>query len=134
MGIVVCVFMFLGLLVAAPWVPPGLRHLRKSPRVVDVVAWGLLLAGLWNVLWYGLRHLAEFWGLAALISGSVMILVAIALLVEPGSGAWRQQSAAIRTRAALKPIASLLVAALGLCFLVYAVALVRLNLGLSIPG
>jgi hypothetical protein len=134
MGIVVCVFMFLGLLIAAPWAPSPLRAVRKSPRAVDVLACGLLLAGLWNALWYGLRHLSEFWGVAALISGSVMILVAVILLVGKGSEVWRRQSAAVRVYAALKPVAGLLVAALGLCFVVYAVALVRLNLGMSIPG
>ena len=69
MGIVVAVFMLVGLLMASPWVPTGTRRLRSSPNMVDGLASGMPL-----------------------------------------------------------------VIALGLCFGLYAFALVRLNLGLSIPG
>ncbi len=134
MGIVVTVFMLLGLLMASPWVPPGLRVLRTSPALVDKLACGLLLAGLWNALWHGLRHLGEFWGQAALVSGFLMVAVALLLLVEHGGDFWRKQAAAGRAHRALKPLAPALVLGLALCFCLYAVALVRLNLGLSIPG
>ena len=134
MGIVVCVFMLLGLLMASPWVPPGWRVLRSKPGWVDVLASGLLLAGLWNLFWYGLRHLTDFWGIAALVSGVFMMGVAILLLVEHGSDAWRRQAVAVQAHAALKPLAAALVVGLALCFGLYAVTLVRLNLGLSIPG
>ena len=134
MGILVAVFMLVGLLMSLPWIPPGLRVLRAKPGVVDALASGLLVAGLWNSLWYGLRHLSEFWGLAALISGCVMTGVAILLLVERGSDAWRHRSVAVRVHSALKPFGALLVAVLAICFVIYAVALVRLNLGLPIPG
>jgi hypothetical protein len=134
MAIVVSVFMLLGFLMASPWVPPGLRVLRSKSRVVDVLASGLLIAGLWNSLWHGLRHLADFWGQAALVSGFLMIAVAILLLVEHGGDSWRRQPAAVRAHAALKPLATVLVVGLALCFGLYAVALVRLNLGLPIPG
>lgn len=134
MGIVVSVFMLLGLLMASPWVPPGLRVLRSRPGVVDVLGSGLLLAGLWNSLWYGLRHLGDFWGLAALVSGILMITVAVLVLLEHGSDVWRRQSAAVRAHAVVKPLAVVLVVGLALCFGLYTVALVRLNLGLPIPG
>lgn len=134
MAIVVSVFMLLGLLMASPWVPPGSRVLRSKPGVVDVLASGLLLAGLWNSLWHGLRHLTDFWGIAALVSGAMMIAVAIVLLVEHGSDGWRKRRAAVRAHAALKPLATLFVVGLALCFVLYTVTLVRLNLGLSIPG
>ena len=134
MGIVVCVFMLLGLLMASPWVPPGWRVLRSKPGLVDGLASGLLLAGLWNLLWYGLRHLTDFWGIAAMVSGAFMMGVAILLLFEHGSDAWRSQAMAVRTHSALKPLAAALVVGLALCFVLYAVTLVRLNLGLSILG
>jgi hypothetical protein len=46
-------------------------------------------------------HLSEFWGLAALTSGSVMIAVAMLLLFEHGSNAWRRLSAAVWVHSAL---------------------------------
>ena len=133
MGIVVAVFMLLGILMASPWVPHRLRMLRTTPHIVDTLASGLLLAGLWNALWYGLRHLAEFWGQAALVSGCVMVGVAVLLLVEHGGDFWRRQPVAVWAHRVLKPIATVLVVGLALCFGLYAVALVRLNLGLPIP-
>ena len=72
--------------------------------------------------------------MAALISGSVMIAVAVLLLVEHGSGAWRRQPILVRLHSALNPFGASLVAVLALCFAVYAVGLVRLNLGLPIPS
>jgi hypothetical protein len=134
MGIVVAVFMLVGLLMASPWLPPGTRRLRSSPNMVDWLASGMLLAGLWNALWYGLRHLAEFWGVAALVSGAVMVAVAVLLLLEHSGDAWRRQPVMVRAHALFKPLAVPLVIALGLCFGLYAFALERLNLGLSIPG
>lgn len=134
MAIVVSVFMLLGLLMSSPWVPPGLRMLRSKPGIVDVIASCLLLAGLWNSLWHGLRHLTDFWGVAALVSGFLMIAVAILLLVEHGSDSWRRQTVAVRAHSALKPLSSVLVVGLALSFGLYTIALVRLNLGLPIPG
>ena len=63
-----------------------------------------------------------------------MITVAIVLLVEHGSDRWRKQRAAVRAHAALKPLATQFVVGLALCFVLYIVILVRLDLGLSIPG
>jgi hypothetical protein len=134
MAFVVSAFMLFGLLMASPWVPSGLRVLRSRPAIVDVLASGLLVAGLWNALWHGLRNLTNFWGVAALVSGLVMIAVADLLLVEHGSDGWRKQAVAVRAHAVFKPLAAPLVIGLGLCFLLYTVTLVRLNLGLSILG
>ena len=47
--------------------------LRKTGACVVVAA------GLWNVLWYGLQHFTEFWGMAALVSGVLMITTAAGL-------------------------------------------------------
>lgn len=134
MGIVVCVFMLLGLLMALPWGPPGLRQLRTVPATVDVLATGLLLSGMWNALWHGSRHWSEFWGVAAFVSGMLMMAVALLLLVAHGSNAWRRQALVMRLHAILKPAAAAWVFGLALSFLLYATALIRLNLGLPIPG
>ena len=51
--------------------------LNKLPRFLHIsVAVIVLLAGLWNVLWYASQHLGEFWGNAALVSGLLMIVTA----------------------------------------------------------
>ncbi len=134
MGIVVAVFMFLGLLMALPGVLPMLRIPRLKPTTVNTLATGLLFAGLWNSLWYGLRHIGEFWGQSAVISGSLMISVAVLLLVEQGADRWRQVRFMVRAHAVIKPLRIPLVIGLALCFALYALALVRLNLGLSVPG
>jgi hypothetical protein len=42
-------------------------------------------AGLWNVFWYGLRHIGEFWGHMALGSGLVMCALSLLLVLSPGS-------------------------------------------------
>lgn len=126
-------FMLVGLLLASPWVPPGTRVLRSEPVLVDLLTGGMLLTGLWQVLWHGLPHLGDFWGAAALVSGAVMVAVALLLGVEHGSAAWRNNRHTTRAHAALKPLAVPLVVGLALCLAVYAVALVRLQLGLPIP-
>ncbi len=40
----------------------------------------VLAAGCWNVFWYAVQHLSEFWGQAALVSGVLMIITAMYLL------------------------------------------------------
>ncbi len=55
--------------------------LSSLPRVISIiVGWLVLAAGLWNVLWYGLRHFTEFWGYTALVSGVLMIITASYIL------------------------------------------------------
>jgi len=72
------------------------------------------LGGLWNTLWYGLRHVGEFWGHAALGSGLLMLLAAACLLV-PGR--------LPRTLLAIRPLLALGLAG---CALLYGVAIYRL--------
>jgi hypothetical protein len=77
MGTLVTVCMFTGLVMAMPQI------LKKTtPLVRNMLGTIVLAAGLWNVLWYGIQHFAEFWGLAALTSGSMMILTAFYILRE----------------------------------------------------
>ena len=84
MGTVVTVCMFTGLLVAAP-----LAALKNIPILLRKICAGVVMvAGLWNVLWYGLQHFAEFWGMAALISGLLMIVTAAYILAPSRLPAW----------------------------------------------
>jgi hypothetical protein len=53
---------------------------RKLPNlIVKVIASIVMLAGLWNVLWYGAQHIGELWGNMALLSGFLMLLTSIYL-------------------------------------------------------
>jgi len=55
--------------------------LKKSPPLLrNLVGYIVLAAGFWNVLWYGVQHYLEFWGVAALISGLLLILTALDIL------------------------------------------------------
>lgn len=75
MGTIVTSCMIAGLIVA---VPP---MAKACPRSIRYVIGSLLLAaGLWNVLWYASQHIREFWGLAALCSGILMVITSIYIL------------------------------------------------------
>ena len=69
MGIVMAIIMLLGVL--------ALMNTRWKNNVISIV---LLLGGLWNIFWYGLRHLNSFWGNSAIITGILMVLAALHLL------------------------------------------------------
>lgn len=79
MGTVVTLCMLLTVLFA------GRLANRLAPswllRGVGVIA---VAAGLWNVLWYFLRNITEFWGLMALGSGALLIALG-ATLVMPAT-------------------------------------------------
>ena len=66
MGIVVTVGMLLGML--------ELNFRFEAARLW--IAYLLIGLGAWNALWYGLRHVTEFWGIAAMVSGLFMLLAA----------------------------------------------------------
>jgi len=77
MGTIMAACMLLGVLFAA-----RLPVLEALPRAIKVVAGVLvLMAGLWNVLWYAIQHLTEFWGFNALVSGLLMLCAAGLILV-----------------------------------------------------
>ena len=113
MGTIMTVCMALGVLFASrlPWL--GLN--RASPRPLLLGAGTVVaLAGLWNVGWYALRHVGEFWGTAALVSGTLMLLVAAYLTVPT------------RLPRALVTVRPLVVLALLGCALLYGVTIYRL--------
>jgi hypothetical protein len=110
MGTIVTVCMLVGLIVAAP-----IALIKKLPLLLrKACACVVLAAGLWNVLWYGLQHLTEFWGIAALISGVLMITAAGYVLIPSRLPGWIQT---------LRPI--ILSLLLG-CAMLYAITIARL--------
>ena len=127
MGIVVTIAMLLGLVILRP-TPWNNTHSEKQDlRVVTFTSASLALFGLWNVAWYGFRHFDQFWGWTAIISGLSMIFAAIIIMVErtnqnTSTGTW------------LAAIRGFVVAVLASSFILYAVTLVQLNLGLPIVG
>jgi len=134
MGIVVTVFMLLGLLLVSPWLPNRLRFLRDNSALTGALGAGLFAAGLWNALWHGLRHLGDFWGLAALVSGTLMVGVAVVALEERSQFGASRIGWLSRSYRAIRPLSLPISVGLLACFLLYATTLVRLNLGYSIIG
>lgn len=130
MGIVVTLFMMLGMWLLSPLPPSGLRWLKARPGLDRALTGSLMLAGLWNALWYGARHLQAFWGMAALVSGILMIAAAGLILVQRGGIGPQPLPEGVKQ--ALKAVSGMLSGGLLACFMLYSVTLVRLNLGYSI--
>lgn len=121
MGIVVSIIMLVGLLAQMRCS----ERVLQNPVVLTSGYWLLFLGGCWNAGWYGLQNLSHFWGQIAIVSGLLMILTGIRLRVN------RDQQQLVLTRSSSIYAWALWAALLG-CFLVYAIALIRLNLGLAI--
>ena len=108
MGTIVTACMFIGLAAVAP-------PLKKLPLVIRKAgAWLVLAAGLWNVLWYGVQHYSEFWGIAALVSGGLMIVTALYVLAPSRLPAW------------LRPAKPFVLSLLLICAVFYAITIARL--------
>ena len=78
MGTVVTVCMLITVIFSNRFPAGGLNKITPEPilRVIGAITGA---AGLWNVLWYGLRHLYEFWGQMALGSGVLMLMLSVLL-------------------------------------------------------
>jgi len=126
--------MLLGLLLVSPWLPNRLRVLRDNANLIGVLGAGLFAAGLWNALWHGLRHLGDFWGLEAVVSGTLMVGVAIVALQERSQFGASRIGWLSRSYRAIRSISLPMSMDLLACFLLYTTALVRLNLGYGIFG
>ncbi len=107
MGTIVTVTMFAGIATA-------MLHTKFLPAANKAVGFLLLAAGLWNVFWYGLQHMGQFWGIAALVSGLLMVITSMHILASS-----KLPTIVVK----LKPI--VLVLLLG-CALKYAVTIVSL--------
>jgi hypothetical protein len=94
------------------------KPLSARQSVLSILA--LLFGGTWNAFYYGLQHLNHFWGQAALVSGLFMCAAAGLLYLRMKGK--RQSRAAHLT----------VMGGLLLCFLLYAVTLVQMNLGFEI--
>ena len=132
MGIVVTIFMLLGLLMVSPFSKVSLGDKRHNTQVANVIGNGLLLAGLWNALWHGVRHIEYFWGVAALVSGVFMVLVAVMIIVKYGSSSLSSHAVLVSIEQKISPLSLLWIVGLFGSFCLYAVTLVQLNLGLAI--
>ncbi len=131
MGIVVLVFMVLGILHQSPIKWFSLGALKYKPLVIQFIGSGLLLVGLWNVFWFGVRHLTVFWGIAALISGFFMIMTALVILAEHHSQFFT--SIALKKIVdSIKPLLALWLVGLSVSSVLYGVTIIQLNLGLPI--
>lgn len=123
MGIVVTLAMLVGLLLLLPTRVSVFREpVSEFFKVKSVAGVFLMFAGLWNSLWHGLQHLDRFWGQAALISGAFMITAAVIILMSLRNLAETVQRQSYHW---------FLIAGLFACFLLYAVTLVQLNLGME---
>ena len=81
MGTVVTACMIICAL-AANRLPAGALNARLPRPLLIGIGYLCVAAGLWNALWYALRHITELWGQMAF--GSGMLLVALgALLILP---------------------------------------------------
>ena len=79
MGTIMAVLMLLGVLFAnrLPIIGIGAR----LPNSVRQIIGGLVTAGgAWNVFWHALRHLSDFWGQMALVSGVLMLITGVSLI------------------------------------------------------
>ena len=122
MGIVVSFAMLLG---AVFLLFERFYKTLNSSRFVQVALAFIALAGLWNSLWYGLPNIDTFWGVAGFVSG-VFILMSALFVYEGGF------SHSTMTPFTLQLIRGLLIVGLLLCLVLYAVTIVRINLGLPI--
>lgn len=127
MGIVVTIAMLLGLIVFIP----KLKYYIKIQQGLFIGCF-LLFAGLWNSLWFGLRHWQVFWGYAAIISGVAMVLASVLILKDYKDSFLLSKKWLNNAYTLLYPLRAFIVVVLFLSFLLYTVTLVRLNLGMSI--
>lgn len=107
MGTIMAACMFVGVINL-------LLSAKLHATIGKIISGVVLIAGLWNVLWYSLQHLTEFWGVAALLSGILMIIAAM-IVLSPN----RMPSILVKA----KPV--IMIALLGFALL-YAVTIARL--------
>jgi len=113
MGTIVTVCMLIGLLFAVPYAING--KLKSMPSAISLLVGGIVFAaGGWNTFWHGLRHLTNFWGIAALVSGVFMMLTALYIM--------QLKSVPV----GLLRIRPYVLVGLLICFLVYAITIARL--------
>tara|TARA_R110001583_G_scaffold28426_2_gene100880 strand:+ start:18222 stop:18572 length:351 start_codon:yes stop_codon:yes gene_type:complete len=79
MGTIVTVCMLIALLFTTRL--PILKQIQNLPRALKrAVSLLVFVIGSWNVFWYALRNINEFWGQAALVSGLLMMITSFYVL------------------------------------------------------
>ncbi len=87
MGTIVTGCMIAGLILATEL--PVFKSVKKLPaRFRKSVGFMVFLAGFWNVFWYAVQHIGEFWGIAALISGILLMLTSIYIVETNRIPSW----------------------------------------------
>lgn len=113
MGTIVTVCMFIGLLYAL--LQLFAKSIRELPALIHMIIGGIVfIAGFWNVFWYALRHITQFWGLAALVSGTALMLTGFYIVNNSN------------VPAALKKFMPIILLALCACMVLYGVTIYRL--------
>ena len=132
MGIVVTIVMLIGLVILRP--TPWRNSITLEPNLgfVAVAVVSLLVCGLWNLFWFGFRNLGDFWGWAAIISGLAMILSAQLIITQHIIAQHSERFNMIGTK--LLEIKGVVISILALSFILYAVTILQLNIGLPIIG
>jgi len=122
MGIVVSLAMLLGIIFL---LFERFYTCSKPSLLMKVSLLFMLAAGLWNSVWYGLQNLATFWGLAGFVSG-IFILMSTLLVYKKGL------SESAMPQAIQKLLRVTTIVGLVLCFALYVITIVRINLALPI--
>ncbi|MEE9333293.1 MAG: hypothetical protein V3U65_04300 [Granulosicoccaceae bacterium] len=79
MGTIITGVMLVALVFATPYA--FAKQLKPLPKWVALpVGLLVLAAGGWNVFWYASQHITEYWGIAALISGGLLMITAAYIL------------------------------------------------------
>ena len=127
MGIVVAVSLLLGFLMMTPFCQKRVER-RMFYRVFDQITTVILvLVGGWNIVWYAFSYWPMLWAVIALLSGSVMLLSSLLLQC---SARYFLNSSYYRVYHRYMKFA--LPVALLFFFFLYAVTIVRINLGYPI--
>ena len=126
MGIVVTVFMVLILILSIP--NPIEKRLHNHRQKIFIATF---LMGAWNALWYGAQNTEEFWGLAALLSGSIMMITSLPNLPLEKSPAFIKHTLGwIQSKVKLLPqgFNEFMLLMLLACTCLYTYTLIQLNL------
>lgn len=126
MGIVVTIIMLLGLmnLRPTPWSDSNREVFAANFVLASMVL--LFIGGFWNAVIYGFTHAEEFWGVAAIVSGIVMMAAGMFIGIR--------QFGPFEFSSGLLWAERLTVLLLFLSFLLYSITLIQINLGLSFIG
>ena len=82
MGTVIAVCMLLCVIFANRF-PNGALNSRLPASALRIVGCLTATAGLWNILWFALRNITQFWGQMALGSGLLLCALSVLLILPP---------------------------------------------------